>query len=143
MSLLKEFKAFATKGNVMDLAVAVVIGGAFGAIVKSLVADLVMPLIGMITGGSKISSRFIVLEAAKEGDIYTSLEQAKEAGANILSYGNFLQAVVDFLLIAFSIFMVIQVFNKMKKKEAEKPAAPPEPSSTDKLLIEIRDSLKK
>lgn len=143
MSLLKEFKAFATKGNVMDLAVAVVIGGAFGAIVKSLVADLIMPLVGMLTGGSKISSRFIVLEAAKEGDVYTSLEQAKEAGANILSYGNFIQSIVDFLLIAFSIFMVIRIFNKMKKKEEEKPAAPPEPSSTDKLLMEIRDSLKK
>ncbi|MEZ5017449.1 MAG: large conductance mechanosensitive channel protein MscL [Flavipsychrobacter sp.] len=143
MSLLKEFKAFATKGNVVDLAVAVVIGGAFGAIVKSLVADLIMPLVGMITGGSKISARFLVLEAGKEGDVYTSLAQAKDAGANVLAYGNFIQSVVDFLLIAFSIFMVIRVFNKLKKKEEEKPAAPPEPSSTDKLLMEIRDSLKK
>jgi len=143
MSLLKDFKAFAMKGNVMDLAVAVVIGGAFGAIVKALVADIIMPLVGMLTGGGKFSEKFIVLKAGKEGDVYETLAQAKEAGANVLSYGNFIQAIVDFLIIAFSIFIVIRILEKTKKKEEEKPAAPPEPSSTDKLLMEIRDSLKK
>lgn len=143
MGLLQDFKKFAVKGNVMDLAVAVVIGGAFGAIVKALVADLIMPLVGMIGSGDKISARFLVLKPGKEGEVYQSLEQAKEAGANILAYGHFVQTIVDFLIIAFSIFIVIRVFEKMKKKEEEKPAPPPEPSSTDKLLMEIRDSLKK
>ena len=143
MSLLKDFKAFAMKGNVRDLAVAVVIGGAFGAIVKALVADIIMPVVGMLTGGGKFSEKFIVLKAGKEGDVYETLAQAKEAGANVLSYGNFIQAIVDFLIIAFSIFIVIRILEKTKKKEEEKPAAPPEPSSTDKLLMEIRDSLKK
>lgn len=143
MSLLKDFKAFAMKGNVMDLAVAVVIGGAFGAIVKSLVADIIMPFVGMLTGGGKFSEKFLVLKAAKDGDIYETLAQAKEAGANVLTYGNFTQSIVDFLIIAFSIFMMIQLLEKTKKKEEAKPAAPPEPSSTDKLLMEIRDSLKK
>lgn len=143
MGLLKEFKAFAVKGNVMDLAVAVVIGGAFGAIVKALVADIIMPLVGMVGSGDKISARFLVLKPGKEGEVYSSLEQAKDAGANILAYGHFVQSIVDFLIIAFSIFMVIRTFNNMKKKKEEAPAAPPEPSSTDKLLMEIRDALKK
>ena len=139
MGLLKEFKDFAAKGNVIDLAVAVVIGGAFGKIIKALVADLIMPLIGMLTGGSDISSRFTVL-----GDgAYATIKEAKEAGANILMYGHFIQSIIDFLIIAFSIFMVIRTFNKMQKKKEEEPAAPPAPSSTDKLLMEIRDSLKK
>ncbi len=143
MALWSDFKKFAMKGNVVDLAVAVVIGGAFGAIVKALVADIIMPLVGLLGNGDKISARFIVLKPGKEGEIYQSLEQAKEAGANIFAYGHFLQTVVDFFIIAFSIFVVIRMFEKMKKKEEEKPAPPPEPSSTDKLLMEIRDSLKK
>lgn len=143
MGLLQDFKKFAVKGNVMDLAVAVVIGGAFGAIVKALVADIIMPLVGMMGNGDKISSRFVVLKPGKEGEVYQSLEQARDAGANILAYGHFVQTIVDFLIIAFSIFIVIRVFEKMKKKEEEKPSAPPEPSSTDKLLAEIRDALKK
>lgn len=143
MSLLKDFKAFAMKGNVLDLAVAVVIGGAFGAIVKSLVADIIMPFVGMLTGGGKFSENFILLKAVKEGEVYETVAQAKEAGANILTYGVFVQSIIDFLIIAFSIFMMIRLIEKTKKKEEEKPAAPPEPSSTDKLLMEIRDSLKK
>lgn len=143
MALWSDFKKFAMKGNVVDLAVAVVIGGAFGAIVKALVADIIMPLVALLGNGDKISARFIVLKPGKEGEIYQSLEQAKEAGANIFAYGHFLQTVVDFFIIAFSIFVVIRMFEKMKKKEEEKPAPPPEPSSTDKLLMEIRDSLKK
>lgn len=143
MGLWADFKKFAVKGNVVDLAVAVVIGGAFGAIVKALVADIIMPLVGLIGNGDRISARFITLKPGQPGEVYQSMEQAKEAGANIFAYGHFIQTVVDFFIIAFSIFMVIRVFEKMKKKEEEKPAAPPEPSSTDKLLMEIRDSLKK
>lgn len=143
MGFLQDFKKFAMKGNVVDLAVAVVIGGAFGAIVKALVADIIMPLIGTLGNGDKISARFIVLKPGKEGDVYQSMIQAKEAGANILAYGHFIQTIVDFLIIALSIFVVIRMYEKTKKKEEEKPAAPPEPSSTDKLLMEIRDSLKK
>jgi len=143
MSLLKDFKAFAMKGNVLDLAVAVIIGAAFGKIVSALVDDIIMPVIGMMGNGSKFTDKFLVLKAAKEGDVYTSLVQAKEAGANVLAYGNFIQTIVDFVIIAFSIFMAIRVLEKLKRKEDEKPTAPPEPSSTDKLLMEIRDSLKK
>ncbi|MCB0696865.1 MAG: large conductance mechanosensitive channel protein MscL [Chitinophagaceae bacterium] len=143
MSLLKDFKAFAMKGNVLDLAVAVVIGGAFGKIVSALVNDIIMPLVGVLTGGGKFNDKFIVLKAGKDGDVYDTLAQAKEAGANVLSYGNFIQAVVDFLIIAFCIFIMIRMIDKTKKKEEAKPAAPPEPSSTDKLLMEIRDALKK
>ena len=143
MGLWGDFKKFAVKGNVIDLAVAVVIGGAFGLIVKAFVADIIMPLVGMVGSGDKIADRFTVLKPGKEGEVYQSLAQAKEAGANVLAYGHFIQTVVDFFLIAVSIFMVIRIFEKMKKKEEEKPAAPPEPSSTDKLLMEIRDSLKK
>lgn len=142
MGFLKDFKAFAMKGNVVDLAVAVVIGGAFGAIVKALVSDIIMPLIAMLGNGSKISSRFMVLKAGKEGEVYQSLEQAKEAGANILAYGHFIQTITDFIIIALSIFVIIRVYEKSKKKE-EEAAPPPGPSSTDKLLMEIRDSLKK
>lgn len=143
MSLMKDFKAFAMKGNVLDLAVAVVIGGAFGKIVSALVNDLIMPLIAMLTGGGKFIDRFIVLKPGTEGDVYNTLAEAKAAGANVLSYGNFIQTVVDFLIIAFSIFLMIRMIEKTKKKEEEKPAAPPAPSSTDKLLMEIRDALKK
>lgn len=143
MSLLKDFKAFAMKGNVLDLAVAVIIGGAFGKIVSALVNDIIMPMVGMLGNGSKFTDKFIVLKAGKEGDIYQSLQQAKDAGANVLAYGNFIQTIVDFLIIAFSIFMAIRVLERLKRKEEEKPAAPPAPSSTDQLLMEIRDALKK
>lgn len=143
MSLLKDFKAFAMKGNVLDLAVAVIIGGAFGKIVSALVDDIIMPMVGMLGNGSKFTDKFLVLKAGKEGDIYQSLKQAKDAGANVLAYGNFIQTIVDFLIIAFSIFMAIRVLERLKRKEDEKPTAPPAPSTTDKLLMEIRDALKK
>lgn len=143
MSLLKDFKAFAMKGNVLDLAVAVIIGGAFGKIVSALVDDIIMPMVGMMGNGSKFTDKFLVLKAGKEGDIYQSLKQAKDAGANVLAYGNFVQTIVDFLIIAFSIFMAIRVLERLKRKEDEKPTPPAEPSTTDKLLMEIRDALKK
>lgn len=143
MGFIKDFKSFAMRGNVMDLAVAVVIGGAFGKIVTAMVDDIIMPFVGLITGGGKFTDRFLVLKSAKEGDTYETLVQARAAGANVLAYGNFIQTIVDFLIIAFCIFLVIRTMEKLKKKEEAAPSAPPEPSTTDKLLMEIRDSLKK
>ena len=145
MSFLKDFKAFAMKGSVIDLAVGVIIGGAFGKIVTAMVDDIIMPAVGVVTGkGQMFVDKFYVLRAAKEGDVYKSLDEAKKAGANIFAYGHFIQTIVDFLIIAFFIFLVIQAMARMQRKEeavAEAKAA--EPSSTDKLLTEIRDLLKK
>ena len=132
MGLFREFKDFAIKGNVIDLAVAVVIGAAFGKIVASFVADIIMPPIGMLLGGADFASLAIVMKQA-----------IGDKPAVLWSYGKFLQTVVDFLIIAFSIFMVVKAINKMKKAEAEAPAAPPEPSNEEKLLTEIRDLLRK
>jgi len=144
MGLMKEFKAFALKGNVMDLAVGVIIGGAFGKIVTALVDDVVMPFIGLVGDGKKFTDKFMVLKAGKGGATeFNSLAEAKAAGANIFAYGDFIQTVVDFLIIAFCIFMFIKLFNSMKKKEETAPAAPPAPTATETLLTEIRDELKK
>lgn len=124
MGMMKEFKDFAMRGNVIDLAVAVVIGGAFSAIIKSFVADIIMPLLGIITGGLDFT------------------ELAYSVGDASITYGNFIQAVVTFILIAFSIFMVVKGINSFKKKKEEAPAAPPAPSKEEVLLAEIRDLLK-
>lgn len=139
MGFLKEFKEFAVKGNVIDLAVGVVIGGAFGKIVTSVVDDILMPLIGIVTGGTSFVDKFY----AFDGKPYKTLEEARKGGGAVLAYGNFIQMVFNFLIIALCIFMMVKAINKMKRKEAEAPAAPAEPSSTDKLLVEIRDLLKK
>lgn len=143
MSLWKEFKAFAMKGNVLDLAVAVIIGGAFGKIVSALVDDIIMPLVGMLTGGGKFTDNFAVLKQGSKPGPYETLAQAKAAGANVLAYGNFLQTVVDFLIIAFSIFIALRFYNKLKDKDEAEKAPPPGPTTTEKLLMEIRDELKK
>ncbi len=146
MSFIKDFKAFAMKGSVIDLAVGVIIGGAFGKIVTSMVDDVIMPLVSALTGkGQMFVDKFYVLKYGKTGDNYKTLEEAKKAGANVFAYGHFVQTIFDFLIIAFFIFLMIQAMAKMKKKEeaAAAVAAPPEPSSTDKLLVEIRDLLKK
>ncbi|MBO4814545.1 MAG: large-conductance mechanosensitive channel protein MscL [Muribaculaceae bacterium] len=129
MGFIKEFKEFAMKGNVMDMAVGVVIGGAFGKIVSSLVDDVIMPLVGKITGGTDFTK---LVAKLGEGD-----------DAAVLNYGTFIQNVVDFLIIAFSIFVVIKLINKVTRKKAEEPAPEPEPSNEEKLLGEIRDLLKK
>ena len=122
---LKEFKEFAVKGNVIDLAVAVVIGGAFGKIVTSLVNDIFMPIIGLITGGKNVSGMFAVLGKLPEGvDKVESLEKAAELGVATLNYGQFIQTIIDFVLIALCIFLFIKAMNKMKKKEEEAPAEP-------------------
>ena len=132
MSLIKEFKEFAMKGNVVDLAVAVIIGGAFGKIVSSFVNDIVMPPIGVLLGGVNFKDLSIIIKEA-EGEL----------PAVVLSYGNFIQNVVDFLIIAFVIFMAIKGMNSFKKKEVEAPAPPPPaPPKSEVLLEEIRDLLK-
>lgn len=132
MSLIKEFKEFAMKGNVVDLAVAVIIGGAFGKIVSSFVNDIVMPPIGVLLGGVDFKDLSIIIKEA-EGEL----------PAVVLSYGNFIQNVVDFLIIAFVIFMAIKGMNSFKKKEVEAPAPPPAPPRSEVLLEEIRDLLQK
>lgn len=143
MGFWQEFKSFAMKGNVIDLAVGVIIGGAFGKIVTALVDDLIMPAIGVVMGeGKKFNDKFIVLKPAKEGEIYESLEKAKTAGANVFAYGHFIQTIVDFLIIALCIFMAIRVMNRLKKNEEEAKAPPPGPTPSEKLLTEIRDLLK-
>ena len=121
--MLKEFKEFAVKGNVMDMAVGVVIGGAFGKIVTSLVSDLIMPLVGLLVGGLDFSNLFIQL--IDDGNTYATIEAAAEASIPTLNYGLFISAIVDFLIIAFSIFMVIKSLNKFKRKEEVVEEAPP------------------
>lgn len=138
MKLLNEFKAFAMRGNVLDMAVGVIIGGAFGKIVTSLVNDIFMPLIGLATGGMDFTNLFFALD----GNRYETLAAAKEAGASVFAYGQFIQNIVDFLLVALCVFMVIKAVNRFKKKEEEAPAAPPAPSKEETLLAEIRDILK-
>ncbi len=132
MSMMKEFKQFAMRGNVVDLAVAVIIGGAFGKIIASFVADVLMPPIGLLLGGADFTDLFITLKEA-QGEI----------AAVTINYGTFIQNVVDFLIIALVIFMMIRGMNNMKKKEEAAPAPPPAPSKEEQLLTEIRDLLKK
>lgn len=132
MKVLNEFKAFAMKGNVIDMAVGIIIGAAFGKIVSSIVNDIIMPPIGLLVGGVNFSDLSIVLKQA-----------VGENPAVTLNYGNFLQVTFDFLIIAFAIFMVIKAMNSAKKKEEAAPAAPPAPSKEEILLTEIRDLLKK
>jgi large conductance mechanosensitive channel len=131
MSMLSEFKDFAVKGNVVDMAVGIIIGAAFGKIVSSFVADIVMPPIGMALGGVDFSDLAIVLKAA-EG----------QTAAVMLNYGKFIMTVIDFTIIAFVIFMAIRGMNSLKKQEAAAPAAPPKPSAEQVLLTEIRDALR-
>jgi len=139
MSMLSEFREFALKGNVVDLAVGVIIGAAFGTIVSSLVDDLIMPLIGAATGGLDFSNYFLPLSSAVTA---TTLDAAKEQGA-VFAYGKFITAVLKFLIVAWALFMVIQGMNKMKRKEEAKPAPVAETPADVKLLTEIRDLLKK
>jgi len=143
MSFIKEFKEFATKGNVMDLAVGVIIGGAFGKIVTSLVENILMPVIGLFTKGANFTDNFVLLNDSK-GTGFKSLAEAKEAGAPVFAYGAFLQSVIDFVIIAFCIFLLVKFMNRLtrKKDAAPAPAAPPEPTTQEKLLMEIRDALK-
>lgn len=144
MGFIKEFKDFAMRGNLVDTAVAFVMGASFGKIVSSFVDGMVMPLVGMLTGGVDFSQKKMVLKEA--------VAEIKDAAGTVVTpavaevsvkYGAFLTALIDFIIVAFAVFLVIKAINAMKKKQEAAPAAPPEPSSTDKLLMEIRDSLKK
>ena len=132
MGMMSEFKKFAMKGNVVDMAVGIVIGAAFGKIVSSFVNDVLMPPIGMMIGGVDFSSL-----------AYTLKDAVGEEAAVTINYGNFIQTALDFIIIAFAIFMVVKAMNRMKKKEEEKPEDPPKPSNEEVLLSEIRDLLKK
>lgn len=131
MSIISEFKAFAVKGNVVDMAVGIIIGAAFGKIVSSFVGDVVMPPLGVLIGGVDFTDLAITLKAA-EGDL----------PAVVLAYGKFIQTVLDFLIVAFAIFMGIKVLNKLKREEEAAPAAPAPPTKDQELLREIRDLLK-
>ncbi len=132
MSFLQEFKTFAIKGNVVDMAVGIIIGAAFGKIVTSVVGDVIMPPIGLLMGGVDFSDLAIVLK-----------EAAGDVPAVTIAYGKFIQTVIDFTIVAFAVFMLIRVINKLKKKEEQAPAAPPAPTAEQVLLTEIRDLLKK
>lgn len=131
--MMKEFKEFALKGNLVDMAIAFVMGGAFGKVTSAFIDGMVMPAVGMLTGGVDFNDMKKVLKAA----------DAEGKGEVAIKYGSFITVAIEFLVIAFVMFMVIKAINNMKKKEVEAPAAPPEPSSTDKLLAEIRDAVRK
>jgi len=137
--MLKEFREFAMKGNVVDLAVGVIIGAAFGAIVNSLVGDVIMPIIGAVTGGLDFSNYFIPLSKSVTA---TNLADAKKQGA-VLAYGSFITLTLNFIIIAFVLFIVIRLMNQLKRLQEAAPAAPPKPSREVELLTEIRDLLKK
>ncbi len=134
--MLNEFRNFIARGNVFDMAVGIIIGAAFTTIVNSMVGDLIMPVIGVLTSGVDFSDLFIALD----GNDYASLKAAKDAGAAVISYGIFLNAVINFMIVSFVIFMLVKQVNRLKKDEA---AAPAEPPADVKLLTEIRDLLKK
>ncbi len=131
MSILQEFKEFAIKGNAIDMAVGIIIGAAFGKVISSLVADVFMPPIGVLIGGVDFTKLAFILK-----------EASGNSPAVTLNYGNFIQTLVDFTIIAFAIFMVVKLINRFKRKDAATPAAPPIPSSAEQLLTEIRDLLK-
>ncbi|MGF1643543.1 MAG: large conductance mechanosensitive channel protein MscL [Thiotrichales bacterium] len=136
MSIIKEFREFAVKGNMVDMAVGIIIGAAFGKLINALVGDLIMPVIGLVMGGIDFNQLFINLG----GGGFETLKAAEEAGAPVLKYGSFLQTGLDFLIIAFAVFMLVKVINRLKRQQAEAPAGP---SEEVKLLSEIRDALKR
>ncbi len=131
MGMIKEFKDFAIKGNVVDMAVGIIVGAAFGKIISSFVADVIMPPIGVLLGGVDFTSLG-----------YTLKEAVGDVPAVVISYGQFVQTIVDFTIVAFAIFIAVKMMNSLKKKEEEKPETPPEPSAEEILLTEIRDLLK-
>ncbi|MBL8858072.1 MAG: large conductance mechanosensitive channel protein MscL [Planctomycetes bacterium] len=137
--MVSEFKAFALKGNVVDMAVGVIIGAAFGAVVKSMVSDILMPIVGKATGGVSFKDKFIALD----GNTYATLEKANEAGVGTINYGALIDVTITFFIVAFVLFMVIKAMNAAKNKEEAKPAAPAAPPAQEVLLTEIRDLLKK
>jgi len=139
--MFKEFRDFALKGNVIDLAIGVIIGAAFGAIVSSLVDDVFMPIIGLVLRGIDFSNLFVAL-FPPEGATYPTVAAAKAAGVATLNYGLFINAIVKFTIIAFVLFLVVKAINRLRRQEAAAPAAPPAPTAEEKLLMEIRDAIK-
>ena len=137
--MLQEFKEFALRGNVVDMAVGIIIGAAFSTIVRSLVDDVVMPPLGVVTGGVDFSNMFVALD----GKSYASLAQAREAGAPVIAFGVFINNVISFALVAFVLFMVIKAMNQLRRKQQEEPAREPPPSREVELLQDIRDALVK
>ncbi|MGJ3703521.1 large conductance mechanosensitive channel protein MscL [Variovorax sp. AFSI2.2] len=142
MSIISEFKEFAVKGNVIDLAVGVIIGAAFGKIVDSLVADIIMPIVGLVFGKLDFSNLYLVLGSVPAG-VPSTLPDLKKAGVPVLAYGNFITIAVNFVILAFIIFMMVKQINKLRKHQADAPAAPVAPPEDIALLREIRDSLKR
>jgi len=140
--MLKEFKEFAMRGNVLDMAVGIIIGGAFGTIVKSLVNDVLMPPIGLLLGKVDFSNLFWTLSEGSPAGPYATVAAAQEAGAVTVNYGLFVNSVISFLIVAWAVFMLVKAFNAAKKSEEETPAEPPPPAPEVVLLEEIRDVLK-
>ena len=140
--MLKEFRDFAVKGNVLDMAVGIIIGAAFGTVVKSLVADVIMPPIGLLLGGVDFSNLFVTVSQGTAAGPYETLAAAQEAGAVTINYGVFINEIVSFTIVAFAVFMLVKSFNSMKRAEEEAPSEPPAPSAEETLLTEIRDLLK-
>ncbi|MEC8275062.1 MAG: large conductance mechanosensitive channel protein MscL [Pseudomonadota bacterium] len=136
--MLKEFREFIERGNVIELAVAFILGLAFNAIVKSLVNDVIMPIVGLITGGADFTNRFIVLGSGS----FDTLAAAQEAGVATLNYGVFINTVVEFIIIAFVLFIMVRTYNRFRRKQEEVPAEPPAPPRQEVLLEEIRDALR-
>jgi large conductance mechanosensitive channel len=141
--MLKEFREFAMRGNVVDLAVGVVIGAAFGKIVDSLVKDMIMPPIGLALGRVDFSNLFVVLREGAQAGPYATVDAAAKAGAVTLNLGLFLNTIVSFLIVAFAIFVLVKLINRLKREQDAKPARPAEPLEEVKLLREIRDALKR
>lgn len=143
--MLKEFKEFAVKGNMLDMAVGIIIGAAFGTIISSLVNDVLMPPIGLLLGGVDFSELFVVLKVGDPAGPYATVAAAREAGAVTLNWGVFINSIISFLIVALSVFLVVRGFNRLRRKEEEappEPEAPPAPSAEEQLLTEIRDILK-
>ncbi|MGB0482608.1 MAG: large conductance mechanosensitive channel protein MscL [Alphaproteobacteria bacterium] len=136
--MLKEFREFIERGNVIEFAVAFILGLAFNAIVKSLVNDMIMPVVGLVTGGADFTNRFIVLGSGS----FDTLAAAQEAGVATLNYGVFINTVIEFIIIAFVLFMMVRTYNRFRRKQEEAPAEPPAPPRQEVLLEEIRDALR-
>ncbi|MCA9809643.1 MAG: large-conductance mechanosensitive channel protein MscL [Candidatus Dadabacteria bacterium] len=140
--MFKEFREFAIKGNVVDMAVGIIIGAAFGTIVQSLVNDVIMPPIGLALGNVDFSNLFVVLKEGVPPGPYAALADAQTAGAVTINYGLFINTVISFVIVAFAVFILVKNINRLKRQQEEAPPAPPEPSNEEKLLTEIRDILK-
>ena len=141
--MLKEFKEFAMRGNVVDMAVGIIIGASFGKIIDSLVKDLIMPPIGLLLGKVDFSNLFLVMKEGTAPGPYLSVDAAQKAGAVTFNYGTFINTCISFVIVAFAVFLLIRAINRLKQKEAEAPAAPAAPPEDVLLLREIRDALKK